>query len=67
MVKQTVGDLSLTSTTTTFPSIMLGGLVSAMPRASTRPFTDTCLVSVFRLKASDSLHAYMEPLLQKRL
>ena len=67
MVKQTVGDLSLTSTTTTFSSVMLGGLVSAMPRASTRPFTDICPVSVFRLKASDTLYEYVEPLLQKRL
>lgn len=67
MVKLTVGDPSPTSTTTTFHSIMLGGLVSETPRASTRPFTDTCLVSVFRLKASDTLYAYMEPLLQKGL
>lgn len=67
MVKWTVGDLSLTSTTTTFSSVMLSGLVSVMLRASTRPFTNTFPVSVFRLKASDTLYAYVETLLQKRL
>lgn len=67
MVKRTVGDLSLTSTTTAFSSIVLGRLVSTMPRASIHSFTDTCPVSVFRLKASDTPYAYVEPLLQKRL
>lgn len=36
-------------------------------RASTHPFTDSCPVSVFRLKASATLCAYVESPVQKRL
>lgn len=55
MVKWAVGDLTLNSTATAFPSVMLSRLVGAMPGVSTHPFADACPLSVFRLKASDIL------------
>lgn len=59
------GDLGLTSIATIFPPALWMGW--SVLRASAHPFTDTCLVSVFRLKASATLCACVEYLVQKRL